>query len=65
LSGFTLELPQTASGLASWGVSFFDVLSPNIFFGQLHEEPVASPPAPAVAFDAADEPFAVMVDFDD
>jgi hypothetical protein len=37
----------------------------EILFRQFYEEPVAAAPAPAVAFDAADEPLAVVVDFDD
>jgi hypothetical protein len=32
----------------------------DILFRQLHEEAVASPPAPAVTIDAADEPLAVI-----
>ena len=41
-----------------WG-RFFDGLQRlEIFFRQLHEEPVAAAPAPAVALDAANEPLA-------
>jgi hypothetical protein len=37
----------------------------NILFRQLHEEPLTATPAPAIALNAADEPFAVVIDLDD
>ena len=43
----------------SWGPFLFDGLQRlEIFFQQLHEEPVAAAPAPAVALDAANEQLA-------
>jgi hypothetical protein len=38
---------------------------PEVLFRQLHEETLASFPAPSIAINAADQPFAVMVDFDE
>jgi hypothetical protein len=35
----------------------------KILLRQLHEEVLASFPAPAIAIAAADQPFAIMVDF--
>jgi hypothetical protein len=35
------------------------------FFRQLHEKPLASFPTPPIAVNAADQPLAVMIDFDD
>jgi hypothetical protein len=36
----------------------------DVLFGQLHEQPITAAPAPAIALDTADEPLAVVVDFD-
>jgi hypothetical protein len=37
----------------------------EVFLGKLYEETIAASPAPPIAFYAADEPLAVMVDLDD
>ena len=63
LASFTFELLRMASELAFWGRFFFDGFQRlQVIFGQLHEEPLATAPAPAVALDAADKPLAVAVD---
>ena len=36
----------------------------KVFLRQLHEETLATFPTPSIAIDAADQPFAVMVDLD-
>ena len=37
----------------------------KVLFRQLHEEALASFPTPPIAIDTADQPFAVVVDFDE
>jgi hypothetical protein len=46
-------------GVVSFAVHQSHVQRSKVFFRQLHEEPVAAAPAPAMAFDATNEPLAV------
>ncbi len=59
------EQRRCAASFVRSTAALYPTKGSKILFRQLHEEPVAATPTPAISLDTADEALAVVVDFDE